>query len=187
MWSGSYVPAARSGREAGCSRCSGRSCSPRPRPPRRSDALSRRKPRRSAGGGSTGSRSSVTRASCLALAGVAVALSGAAGPGRAVRADPCDFGKPLSERVVMRPKAGTFYSVDVLNPDVVRRPGRYLLFFSGNSAHSEEGDWRTGVATGTRPEGPYRFDPRLHERFFNCGTALVKGRFFHAANVPERS
>jgi hypothetical protein len=102
--------------------------------------------------------------------------------------NPCSFGKPLSEQVVLGPKAGTFYSVDALNPDVVRHSEhRYLLFFSGNSAHTDAGDWRTGVAVGTRPEGPYRVDRRVRERFFNGGTALVNGRFLHGANVPERT
>jgi hypothetical protein len=90
------------------------------------------------------------------------------------------------EKVVLRPRAGTFYSVDVLNPDVIRYRGKFLLFFSGNSSETNAGDWRTGVAVAGRPEGPYRIDRRFRARFYNGGTALLGRRLVHAANVPGR-
>ena len=87
---------------------------------------------------------------------------------------------------MLKPRGGTFYSVDVLNPDVVRYRRKFLLFFSGNRSETNAGDWRTGVAAAVRPEGPYRVDPTLSARFYNGGTALLNGRLFHAANVPGR-
>ena len=42
------------------------------------------------------------------------------GQQQAESAPTCDFGPPVSERVVLSPRPGTFYSADVLNPDVVR-------------------------------------------------------------------
>jgi hypothetical protein len=125
------------------------------------------------------------RRACFAVAQslvIATTASAATRPLRAV----CDFGRPVAERVVLRPQEGTFFSVDVLNPDLVRQGSRYLLFFSGNSANTDAGAWRTGVAFGWRPLGPFRVDPRLHEPFFNGGTVLARGRFFHGANVPDR-
>jgi hypothetical protein len=96
------------------------------------------------------------------------------------------LGQLVSEKVVLRPRGGTFYAVDVLNPDVVRYRGRFLLFFSGNSAETNAGEWHTGVAVATSPEGPYSVDRRLRARFYNGGTAVVNGRLVHAANVPGR-
>jgi hypothetical protein len=86
--------------------------------------------------------------------------------------------------VVLRPAADSFYSVDVLNPDVVHTGNKFRLFFSGNSAHTPGGDWRTGVAVSRHPTGPFTVDSRLHEPFLNGSTIMVGGRFLHAATVP---
>jgi hypothetical protein len=96
----------------------------------------------------------------------------------------CNFGKPIAERVVLRPKPGAFYSVDVLNPDVVTHQGRYFLFFSGNSSHTAGGDWHTGLAVANRPSGPFEVDSRVRETFYNGGTIIDGERFFLGANVP---
>jgi hypothetical protein len=58
----------------------------------------------------------------------------------------CSLGTQLGEgRQLLAPRAGTFYSVDALNPDVVVFHGRYLMYFSGNDRHTEAGNWRTGL------------------------------------------
>jgi hypothetical protein len=98
----------------------------------------------------------------------------------------CDFGKPIREQVVLRPRSGTFYSVDVLNPDVVKLGRRYLLLFSGNSARTEAGSWHTGLAVSRRPDGPFRVKRGVREDFLNGGTALYRGRLLHGATVPAR-
>ena len=98
----------------------------------------------------------------------------------------CNFGAPLTEQVVLRPRTGTFYSVDVLNPDVVRFRGEYLLFFSGNSARIDAGEWRTGLAASPSPKGPFLVDRRVRKSFFNGGTVVKRGSLLHAANVPGR-
>jgi hypothetical protein len=100
----------------------------------------------------------------------------------------CGFGKPIAERVILRPAPGTFYSVDVLNPDIVSRRGRYLLFFSGNSSRTPGGDWRTGLAVARYPAGPFSVDTRVTELFYNGGTIVDSKALLHGANVPaERS
>jgi hypothetical protein len=82
---------------------------------------------------------------------------------------------------VLEPRPRTFYSVDALNPDVVRWRGRYLLFFSGNRVATDAGRWATGVAAADRPEGPYRVLRRVGD-FYNGGTALWKGQLWHGAS-----
>jgi hypothetical protein len=98
---------------------------------------------------------------------------------------PCDFGRPLTERVVLRPEAGTFYARDVLNPDLVRTPGGYRLYFSGNRLATDVGYWRTGVALADSPLGPFHVRSRRW-RFLNGGTTRDGGRYYHAANVAVR-
>ena len=68
----------------------------------------------------------------------------------------CSLGTQLGEgRQLLAPRPGTFYSVDVLNPDVVFFDGRYLMYFSGNDRHTQEGNWREGFAIATSPTGPF--------------------------------
>jgi predicted GH43/DUF377 family glycosyl hydrolase len=126
-------------------------------------------------------------------AGVALLASGAlAAPGFGARAatasasaPACTIGLPIEERVVLEPRNETFYSVDVLNPDLVRYKGRYLLFFSGNDQHTEGGHWHTGVALSDSPLGPFRVAPRVKARFYNGGTTVADGRLYQAASIPE--
>ena len=120
----------------------------------------------------------------LAFSAVLCALVGAA---PAQQSAPCDLGRPILERQLIRPKPGTFYSVDVLNPDIVRWRGRYLLFFSGNSVHHAQGLWRTGVAVARTPLGPFRVDRRLRAEFFNGGTAAWRGRLVQGVDWPTSS
>lgn len=94
--------------------------------------------------------------------------------------------RPSRDRVVLRPKAETFYSVDVLNPDLVRRGNRWLLFFSGNSAQHDAGEWRTGLATSHSVSGRFRVRRSALGSFFNGGTVLTGGRFLHGANLEGR-
>jgi hypothetical protein len=83
--------------------------------------------------------------------------------------------------VILRPASGSFYSRDVLNPDVVRYRGRYLLYFSGNATATQGGGWRTGVAVARHPLGPYRVNRHMKAPFLNGGTALQAGRLYQAA------
>ena len=108
------------------------------------------------------------------------------GPATVAGRTPCGLGTIESERVVLRPRSGTFYSVDVLNPDVVRFRDRYFLFFSGNSVRHDAGVWQTGLATSRSPGGPYSVEQRVSANFYNGGTATVAGRLIHGANVNGR-
>jgi hypothetical protein len=101
-------------------------------------------------------------------------------------ASACGIGRLIGERVLLRPKAATFYAEDALNPDVVRYRGRYLMFFSGNPVQSANGDWRTGVAIAKRPLGPFRVDRRLKGRFLNGGTTVSGGRLLQATSALDR-
>jgi hypothetical protein len=121
----------------------------------------------------------------LALLAVLVFPAPLAAAGRpALMAARCSLGPPIAEHVLLRPKPGTFYSVDALNPDVVYYHSRYLLFFSGNSSPTAGGDWRTGLATAKRPWGPFEVDTRVSEDFYNGGTIIRDGRLLHGANAP---
>ena len=92
---------------------------------------------------------------------------------------PCpDLGAvAVDERVLIGPRPGTFYSVDALNPDVVRRGSSYYMFFSGNRARTDVGQWRTGLAVAKSPEGPFVVDPRAAAPQLNGGT-IVRDRAF---------
>ena len=98
-----------------------------------------------------------------------------------VAVSPCQIGEVVSERVVLRPRSGTFYSIDVLNPDVIRWRDGYLMFFSGNRAATDAGVWATGVAVAERPEGPYRVLQRVGD-FYNGGTARWRRQLWHGAS-----
>jgi hypothetical protein len=113
---------------------------------------------------------------------IEVTASGAGGGARASLPEgqpPCpNFNaQPLEEPVLLKPRRGTFYSVDALNPDVVQRGNRYYMFFSGNSARSDIGRWRTGLATSNAPEGPFQVDPRVAAPQLNGGT-IAQGKDF---------
>lgn len=119
--------------------------------------------------------------SCAAVICFAAAPASAAPPAAA-----CDLGTVLTERTLLTPRADTFYSVDSLNPDVVKRGSTYFMFFSGNDVHTPAGDWRTGVATATRPGGPFRVRNWLRGNFLNGGTAVWRGRFWQAYSHNRR-
>jgi hypothetical protein len=92
----------------------------------------------------------------------------------------------VAQRVLLRPKAKTFYSVDALNPDVVHHGKRYLLFFSGND-RTGDSNWRTGVAIAPHPWGPFRVSHRRW-KVVNGGTTIYRGRYYQAATaygVPQ--
>jgi hypothetical protein len=111
------------------------------------------------------------------------ALVGAGRAGAASAPGACDFGRPVSERVLLRPGAGTFFSQDALNPDVLRTPGGYRLYFSGNDQPTPAGDWHTGVAFADAPRGPFRVSPSAQFGFLNGGTVRARGRYYHAATA----
>jgi hypothetical protein len=98
----------------------------------------------------------------------------------------CRLGKVVAQQTLLSPKAATFYSVDALNPDVVRRGRMYYMFFSGNQVHTAAGDWRTGVATARSPLGPFRVRRWLQGNFLNGGTVVRNGRFWQAYSHNER-
>jgi hypothetical protein len=86
-------------------------------------------------------------------------------------------------RILLAPRGGTFYSEDVLNPDVVKRGNLYYLFFSGNQAPTDVGDWRTGVASSRNPLGGFRVLPQMQAEFLNGGTRVI-GRAFVQFATP---
>jgi hypothetical protein len=69
--------------------------------------------------------------------------------------------------------------VDVLNPDVVAFRGRYLMYFSGNDSHTENGRWRTGLAVASSPTGPFRVHGNIKGDYFNGGTTAWHRRLWH--------
>src|SRR3954447_12084002 len=117
-----------------------------------------------------------------ALATLAAALASClpTSPARA-QVGACRIGRVVAERALLQPRPGTFYSVDALNPDVVRKGRTYYMFFSGNNVRTFGGDWRTGVATARSPRGPFRVRPGLPGDFVNGGTAVFRRRFWQAA------
>src|SRR4051794_24691062 len=116
-----------------------------------------------------------------ALATLAAALA-ACLPTSAARAQvgACRLGRVVAEQALLKPQPRTFYSVDALNPDVVRKGRTYYMFFSGNNVHTFGGDWRTGVATSRSPLGPFRVRPGFVGPFVNGGTAVWRGGFWQA-------
>ena len=98
----------------------------------------------------------------------------------------CSLGKQLGEgSQLLAPHHGTFYSVDVLNPDIVAYHGRYFMYFSGNDSHSAKGDWRTGLAIATSPTGPFHVQTGLEGDYLNGGTTVWRGRLWHVVeNKP---
>ncbi len=92
----------------------------------------------------------------------------------------CLLGTPTrEERQLIAPRPGTFYSVDVLNPDMVAFHGQYFLYFSGNDRHAAEGNWRTGLAISRSPMGPFRVQKDLVGNYLNGGTTVWNGRLWH--------
>lgn len=125
------------------------------------------------------------RAQRIAILGVVAWLALAAG----ARADVCSLGRAVDERVLIRPRAGSFYSVDALNPDVLRFRGRWLMFFSGNDTHTYAGDWHTGLASARRLARSWRVDRRVRLPWLNGGSAVRGGRVFMLATprtAPNR-
>lgn len=116
------------------------------------------------------------------MAAVAV-MAALPGSSPASRSELCKLGRPVAEQVLIAPAAGTWYSVDALNPDIVRWRGRYWLFFSGNDIQNADGHWRTGVAVSKRPRGPFRVLKRNWE-FVNGGTLVRGRRLWQAATTP---
>ena len=92
----------------------------------------------------------------------------------------CSLGAPIGlPSLVVAPRRGTFYSVDSLNPDVVAFHGRFLMYFSGNDRRTPGGSWRTGLATSSSPNGPFRVQSSLEGNYLNGGTTLWHGRLWH--------
>ncbi len=92
----------------------------------------------------------------------------------------CSLGTQLGEgHQLLAPRPGTFYSVDVLNPDMVVFHGRYFMYFSGNDRHTAQGEWRTGLAIATSPTGPFRVQGDLEGNYLNGGTTVWHGRLWH--------
>jgi hypothetical protein len=92
----------------------------------------------------------------------------------------CDLGEPITERALLLPRPGTFYSVDALGPDVVRWRGRVLMYFSGNDLHTGHGQWHTGLAVASSPLGPFRVLPHVRLPYLNGGTVAWRGRLWQA-------
>ena len=80
---------------------------------------------------------------------------------------------------MLAPHPRTFYSVDVLNPDIVIFHRRYFMYFSGNDRHTPHGEWRTGLAIATSPTGPFRVQGDLDGNYLNGGTTVWHGRLWH--------
>jgi hypothetical protein len=96
------------------------------------------------------------------------------------RSPSCTLGSALGKgRQLLAPRRDTFYSVDVLNPDVVFFHGRYLMYFSGNDLHVQGGNWRTGLAIARSPLGPFRVQRTLEGQYLNGGTTVWHGRLWH--------
>lgn len=92
----------------------------------------------------------------------------------------CSLGKQLGEgHQLVAPRPGTFYSVDVLNPDTVAFHGRYFMYFSGNNSHTAKGEWRTGLAIATSPTGPFRVQGDIEGNYLNGGTTVWQGHLWH--------
>lgn len=100
------------------------------------------------------------------------------------RPEQCDLGQPIGERALIRPREGTGYSVDALNPDVVRRGGTYHLYFSGNQAEEDTGEWHTYFATSRSPTGPFRVTDWEGDSV-NGGTAVWRGRLYQARTLND--
>jgi hypothetical protein len=116
-------------------------------------------------------------ASCLLAGCSSVAARLAA---RHLRPSQCSLGIELGRgRQLLAPRPGTFYSVDVLNPDVVFFHHHYLMYFSGNDLHAQGGNWRTGLATATSPTGPFRIQAAVKGQYLNGGTTVWRGRLWH--------
>jgi hypothetical protein len=77
------------------------------------------------------------------------------------------------------PRAGTFFSVDVLNPDVVVFRGHYFLYFSGNASPKPLGAWQTGLAVASSPTGPFHVVAGFRGNYLNGGTTVWDGRLWH--------
>lgn len=130
-------------------------------------------------------------ATCLALAvavtvGVIVATAGSR-PSDAGGARRCSLGKLVAQRTLLRPTAGTPYSVDVLNPDVVHWHGRYLMYVSGNdvaSTASTNSQWSTELAVADNPLGPFHMTS-FHAHYLNGGTTVWRGKLWHAVEVNQ--
>lgn len=123
---------------------------------------------------------------CAATVVVACLLAGCGSSGPpttniAERTSPqCSLGTQLGEgRQLLAPRPRTFYSVDVLNPDVVAFHGRYFRVYSGNDRHTTEGKWRTGLAIAASPTGPFRVQGDLKGNYLNGGTTVWRGRLWH--------
>jgi hypothetical protein len=125
------------------------------------------------------------RTIAFAAAGAAslVVLVASAAQASSSTLGPCDFGRPVAERALVDPHARTFYSRDTLNPDLVRVPGGYRLYFSGNKEASQAGYWQTGLAVGDSPLGPFGIQPRVRFQFLNGGTVWDGRHYYHAANA----
>jgi hypothetical protein len=107
---------------------------------------------------------------------------------RATDSSPClVLGNAVAERVLLAPQPNTFYSVDVLNPDVIRWRGRFWMFFSGNSEQSERGDWRTGVAVSRSPLGPFGVFQGMAAPFLNGGTRVFGNTLAQVATPSDFS
>jgi hypothetical protein len=97
------------------------------------------------------------------------------------KADVCSIGDVAAETILIRPRPATFYSVDALNPDVVRYRGRWLMYFSGNRLHGAYSAWRTGLATAPALMGPWRVRPGWSIPYLNGGSVVWHDRLWQAA------
>jgi hypothetical protein len=92
----------------------------------------------------------------------------------------CSLGEQLGEgRQLLAPRPNTFYSVDVLNPDIVAFHGRYFMYFSGNDRHTPKGEWSTGLAIARSPTGPFHVQEDMEGNYLNGGTTVWQGHLWH--------
>lgn len=122
-------------------------------------------------------RAAAVIATCLVTgcgsSGSATNLANRTSPG-------CSLGTQIGDgHQLLAPRSGTFYSVDVLNPDVIAFHGRYLMYFSGNDIHTQAGNWRTGLAVAQSPIGPFYVQKDLKGNYLNGGTTVWHGRLWH--------
>jgi hypothetical protein len=121
-----------------------------------------------------------TQATTMALCCFLVGCGSSASSLASRKSAQCSLGTQLGEgHQLLAPRAGTFYSVDVLNPDVVVFHRRYLMYFSGNDRHTAAGNWRTGLAVSRSPTGPFRAQKSLLGNYLNGGTTVWQGRLWH--------
>lgn len=123
----------------------------------------------------------------LVPAALAILACGPPAASLHAQAADCSLGRLRLQRTLIVPHAGTPYSVDALNPDVVQWRERFLMYFSGNdvaSSASTNSQWSTELAVADRPTGPFRITA-FHAHYLNGGTTVWRGQLWHLVEVNQ--